>query len=134
MTTQSSGDGNSLLLSARELRGIMADAMRHTYALEGFNDPCLAVCRWHLLPVGQRQFDILIDCEITNEIEALKDEPDFLIANARARGEIQVLDRVTIQLVLPGGWSIQQANDREQRGFAASRGSGHGHVLSLSDC
>ena len=86
-----------------------------------------------LLAVGQRQFDILIDREIADQIETLEDEPDFLVANARALREIEILDRLPIQLIAPAGRRIEQADDREQRRFPAARRPRHGDIFAFID-
>ena len=81
MSGERAGNGHTLLLSTRELRGIMSDAVRHAYSLKRFHDPRLAVSRGHLLPVSEREFDVLVDREIADQVETLKDEADFLIAD-----------------------------------------------------
>jgi len=62
----------------------MVNAMRHTDPLERLHHAILVLHCGHLVAIGEWQFDILIHGEIANEIEALKDETNFLIANARA--------------------------------------------------
>jgi len=69
----------------------MVNAMRHADPLERLHHAILVLHRGHLVAIGEWQFDILIHGEIANEIEALKDETNFLIANARARGKIKML-------------------------------------------
>ena len=76
----------------------------------------------HFLPVGQRQLDVFIYREIANQVETLEDESDLLIADARALGKVEVLDRLAIQRVAAIGRRIEQADDRKQRGLAAARG------------
>ena len=100
LPAQRARHGDALLLTARELRRIVPHAMRHADAFQRLHHPRLAIRRWHPLPIGQRQFDVLINRQIANQIETLEDETDLLIANARSFGEIQVLDRPAVQLVL----------------------------------
>ena len=71
----------------------MPHAVRHADPLQRFHHPLLAFRRRHLLPVGQWQLDVFVDGEIANQIETLEDEPDLLVANARALREVEVLHR-----------------------------------------
>ena len=111
----------------------MPHPVRHADALERFHHALLAVGRRHLLPVGERQFDVLVHREIADQVETLEDESDLLVADARALCEVQVLDRLAVQQVAPVGGRVQQADDREQRGLAAARRARHGHVLAFVD-
>src|SRR5215470_1661930 len=106
-----------LLLTSRKLRRVMPHAVGHAHALEGFHNSLFALGRWHLLAIGQGQLDVLIDGKIANQIETLKDEADFPVANARTLCEIQVLDWPSIQEVLPARRSVEQPHNREQRGL-----------------
>src|SRR5579864_197374 len=101
MSSKCAGHGNALLLTAGKLRRVMTNAVRHANALEGFHHALLAIGRGHPLPVSQGQLDVLIDGEIANQVKTLEDEANLLIANARARAEIQALDRLAIKLILP---------------------------------
>ena len=102
-------------------------------AFERFHDALLAVRRGHSLAVGERQFDVFVDRQIADQVETLKDESDFLVADARALGEIEVLDRLSVQRVAARGRRIEQADDRKQRRLAAARRARHGHVLSFGN-
>ena len=104
--------GYTLLLTSGELRRIVPDAMRHAHALQRFHDPLLALGRRHPLPVRQRQFDVLVDREIPNQVETLEDESDLLVADAGPLGKIQVLHRLVVQHVAASGGSVEQADDR----------------------
>ena len=64
--------------------------------------------------IGQRQLDVLVHREIADEVEALEDESDFPVANARPIGEIQVRDRLAVQFVVARGRRVEQADDGEQ--------------------
>src|SRR3979411_1611288 len=82
-------DGDALLLTARELAGKVLRAMRHADALERGFDTLLPLRRLHAA-VGRGQLDVLEDGEVANQVEALEDEPDLAVADARAfrRGEL----------------------------------------------
>ena len=98
----------------------MPDSVRHADALQRFHDTFFALRRRHSLPVGQRQFHVLVNREIANQIETLKYETNLAVANAGAGCKIQVFDRLVVQPVLPAGRRIEQAHNRKERGLAAS--------------
>ena len=75
--------GDALLLSARELARQMFRPMRHAHAFERLGDALAALGRPHAA-IGERQLDVLEHGEIADQIEALEDEPDLAIADARA--------------------------------------------------
>ena len=91
---QRASHSHALLLAAGKLRRIMPEPVRHSDALQRFHHSLLAVGGGHSLPVGQRQFHVLVNREIADQVETLKDETDFLVANARPLGEIQIFDRL----------------------------------------
>ena len=76
--------GDTLLLTAGELRGIVPHAMRHAHALQRFLTRFLRSAAG-MPPVGQRQFDVLVHGQIADQVETLEDEADLLVADARAR-------------------------------------------------
>src|SRR6266545_4248079 len=76
------GDGHALLLTPGELTWQVFCAMRHPYALQSSGDKRLALTGAHSA-ISQWQLDILKDSEIPDQIEALKNETNFAIANAR---------------------------------------------------
>ena len=97
LSPQCAGDGDTLLLTARKLRGIVPHAVRHADALQRLHDALFAFGGRHPLPVGQWQLDVFVDGQIADQIEALEDEADLLIANARALSEIEILDCLSVQ-------------------------------------
>ena len=125
--------GHALLLTAGELRRIVPQAMRHADALQRLQHAALALGDWHAVAIGQRQLDILIDREIADQVETLKDEADLAVADARAVAEIQVRHRLAVQVVVAAGGRVQQSDDGQQRGLAAARRAGHGNVLALAN-
>jgi energy-coupling factor transporter ATP-binding protein EcfA2 len=80
--SQRAGDSDTLLLTAGELRGIVAKAMRHADAAQRLIDAAFALGGGHAGTIGERELDIFIDGEIADQIETLKDETNLLIANA----------------------------------------------------
>jgi hypothetical protein len=123
---------DALLLPTGKLRGIMLRAMRHLDAFEGVLDFFLALGGGHAA-IGEREFDVFVDGEIADEIEGLKDETDFPIANAGALGELETGDGLAVEGVVPFRGRVEQAKDREEAGFATAGGTGDGEVFSLFD-
>ena len=64
--------------------------MRHAYFFERLLNPLLALAGGHTA-VGERQLHILVNGEIADQIEGLKDETDLAVADARpfTEGEIR---------------------------------------------
>src|SRR5688572_740371 len=106
--------------------------MRHADAFQGFRRAFLSVGRAHAA-VSQRQFNVFVNVEIADQVEALEDKTDLAIAYARTFGKGKVLDRVAIEDVLAVRRRVQQAEDRKKGRFAASGGTGNGNILTLFD-
>src|ERR1019366_7015778 len=132
LPSQRASDGHALLLTAWELRRIVPQALRHPDPLQRFHDSLFSFGGGHSLPVGQRQFHVLVNREIPNKVEALEDEPYFLIADAGPLGEVQVFDWLAVQLVTSGGGSVEQSDDGKQCRLPATRWARHGYILALA--
>ena len=124
--------GDALLLTARELAGQVFRAVRHAHALEGVRDALAALGRPHPA-IGQRQLDVLEHRQIADQVEALEDEPDFPIADTRALRGRELGDRTAVQPYVAGRGRVEQAEDRQQRRFAAARGPPIDDVLAPGD-
>ena len=92
----------------------MLHSVRHAHAFERLLHARFALRRRHARTIGQWQFDILVDSQIADQVEALKDETYLLVADARALREAKVFYRLAIELVRSAGWCIEQADDRQQ--------------------
>src|SRR5690242_16552927 len=82
------GDSDSLLLAAGKLRGIVIQTVRHSYFFQGLADALFAFCPREA-SVRQRQFNVLADSEIPDQIEGLKNETDLEVPNPRSLSERQ---------------------------------------------
>src|SRR6202022_1617903 len=94
---------DALLLTAGELRGVMAESMSHADALQRALHFLLALAGAGAA-IGERQLDVLVDGEVANQVECLKDKTDFAIANARAFANGQIRDGLAVQPVVAVGW------------------------------
>jgi len=67
---------HALLLAAGQLTGQVLRAVRHSDSFERLVRTRLPLGCLHS-PIGQRQFDILVDREVANQVKTLEYEPDF---------------------------------------------------------
>ena len=91
----------------------MFDAVTHANALQGVHHALLALGRGHVA-VGKGQLNVLIDRQIADQVEALEDESDLAIADARALAHVQVRDLMAVQNILAIGRRVEQADDGKQ--------------------
>ncbi len=120
---------NTLLLAARKLRRIMANAMQHADFFERLMHHLLAFGRGHGA-VGQRQLYVLIYVEIADQVERLEDEADFAIADACALAHLHAIHTSAIQRIGAMRRRIEQAQNRQQGGLTAARWTGDGDILA----
>ncbi len=122
----------ALLLAAGELPGIMPHAMRHSDAVEGLVNSSLTVNAGHAA-VGERQLDVLVHGQVADQIEGLKNEADFPIADAGALGRLEGVHRLLVQHVNALRRRIEEAEDGQQRRFSAARWTRDGDELAFAD-
>src|SRR5205085_4821464 len=103
-------NSDTLLLTTGELARQVLRAMGHADAFERFGGPFLSVRRTHSA-IRQRQFNVLVNREIADQVKALKNETDFTISNPRSLGKRKVLDRMVIENVLTICRRIEQTED-----------------------
>src|ERR1044072_7325265 len=80
--------------------------------------------------VDQRQFDVVQSCRAREQVERLKDEADFLIANAREFIVVHIGDVLAVQPVLSLRWCIETADQVHQRRLAGTGWTNDGDVLA----
>src|SRR6266480_2382142 len=68
-----------------------------------------------------------------DQVEALKDESDFTIADARPLRSRELGDGTMVQFVGAPGWRVEQPENREKRRFAAAGWPADRHVLAAGD-
>ena len=76
-------NGHALLLAAGELSRHVAGTMAYAHAVHDLRHAPLAFGRRHVA-VEQRELDIFGHIQLFNQVEALKDEADVLLANHAA--------------------------------------------------
>src|SRR5262245_10757882 len=110
----------------------MARAMGHADAVERTFDALLTFGSWHS-PIRQRQLHVLVDRQVTDEIEALKDEADLTIPNARTLSGRESRDRLLPQQELAVARRIQQAEDGQQRRLPGTRRTRDRNILASTN-
>ncbi len=113
LSTDCACDCDALLLTAGQLAGQVLRTMRHADSLECFSNAFLAFAGAHAA-ISQRQFDVLINGQVADEVEALKDKSDLAVSDPCALGERKILDRVAVEDVLTVRRCIQQSENRKQ--------------------
>ena len=91
-----------------------------------------AVARAHSA-ISQRQLDVFENRQVADQIEALENESDLAIANSRALRERKIRHLVPFERVTSVRWRVEQAEDRQQRRFAAARRSGDRNVFAVAN-
>src|SRR5262245_11389950 len=110
----------------------MLGAVAHPHPFERFRHARAALRRPHA-PVGERQLDVLVDRQVANEVEALKNEADLAVADARALRRLQIRDRLIVQRIVAFGRCVEQTEDGQQGRLAAAGGPRYGNVLAGAD-
>src|SRR5206468_4397447 len=84
-------------------------------------------------PVKKRELDVFQRAGPRDQIEALKDEPDFPVPNLREGILSRPRNIPPIQPVVAASGGVQAADNVHERGFAGPRGAHDRHELSTLD-
>ena len=132
ITDESARYGNALLLTAGKLCGEVLRTVGHLDAFERAPDFFLAFGGGHSA-IGKGEFHVLIDSEIADEVEGLKNEADFAVADTRSVAELQAGNRLAVEGVIPFRGRVEQAEDGKERGLPTAGRAGDGEVFALFD-
>src|ERR1700678_165469 len=112
-TRERAGDGHALLLSARELRGVVTRPGRQADAFQGllYSPPPLRSVE---SAIAQRYVDIVLHVQIGNQIEGLKNEADLLVAQPRALVVVQAANIGAVELIFAAAEFLEQTRDRQE--------------------
>ena len=113
------GNGNALHLPARHFGGLFDQLAAQPDALQRFFG-ALAALGLGDARKRQRQLDVLQHRLVRDEVVALKDKADRVVAVAVPIAVVEVLGRDTADDQVAAGGLIQPADDVEQRRFAAA--------------
>ena len=115
------GDGHALLLAARELVGMMVRAIRQAHEFERPQRPGVEFFRRQTrAPVEHWQLHIFQRRGPREEVEALEDEPDFLIAEVGQRVAVERGNIHAVEPVASAGRAVEAAEDVHHGGFAGA--------------
>ena len=81
---------------------------------QGMEDQVAALLSIKVVAVGQRQLNVLNRAHVGDQVECLKDETDFAIANARTLRQLQTLNGLAVQRVCSIRRRIEQAQDGQK--------------------
>jgi hypothetical protein len=106
-------DGNALLLAAGQLAGQVFLAVRHANTFERRFNSVATVGRFQA-SVSKGKLYVLENCEVADQVEALKYETDFAIAYAGALGKRKIRDRLSVEPVVAVRRRVEQSEYGEQ--------------------
>ena len=95
IANESAGYGDTLLLTAGKLLGIVFGAVVHANTFERVLRFLFAFGGTNAAIV-ERQLDVFVDSEIANQIKGLKDKTDFAITDASAFGNLEIGNRLAV--------------------------------------
>jgi len=124
--------GHPLLLPPRQLLREMVLARHELHLLQHRQHPFLPG-RGRDAEIEQRQLHILKHRQLVDEVEALEDEADIRFAELGPPALGVAGNLLTQEEVFTRAGRVEQAEDVEQRGFAAARGTHHRDELPRLD-
>src|ERR1700682_2468467 len=125
------GDGDALLLPAREFVGQVAGAFQQTDRFERGHRPLAPL--QVVARVNERHLDVVYRTRARNQVVGLEDEADLSIANPGQLVVGQCRHVVAIEDVAAGRWLVEAADQVHQRAFARTGRSHDGDELALRD-
>ena len=117
---QCASDGHALHLTARHLVGLFVDLIAQSHLLQRIDGAATALGAGNARE-GQRQFDVGKNGLVGNEVVALKDESDGVIAVGVPVAVGVLLGGAAVDDQVAVGVTIQTAENVEQRGFTTAR-------------
>src|SRR5690554_2126223 len=127
---QGTGQRHTLTLAARQLAGIMINALCQPHLLQhflGLFASPIAV----LAPNNQRHGDVIKRRKLRQQMMKLVDEAQAAIAQLAAPGFGQAFGRYAVDKYRPGGGLIEQAQGVQQGTLARPRSANNGDHLAL---
>lgn len=129
---EGSGDGDALLLSAREFEGFIVEPVAEADALEdvgGFLDGVFAA----VATKCHREHDILQGAHDSDEVEGLKNVADAVATHPGLLGFGEVEEGFAFEENASLGGNIEGADLVEECGFSGTGGSHDGKKLATAD-
>ena len=125
------GQRHALLLAARELRGIVAEAVAEAHLFEFGSRAFVRIARAGKL---ERRRDVFKRGHGRDQVKGLEDDADALAAKSRQGVFVQAaeLDAVDLNFAFIG--PLKAGHDHEQRRFARTGSPDYADRLALADC
>ena len=132
LTDQRAGDRHSLLLSAAQLVRQRMHARSQAHLVDHAVDAAAPLPGGEI-PVSQRQRDVVADVEVRDEIEALEDEAELLVAERRPLPIRQRHHVMAVQAVAAAVEVVEQTRHVQERRLARSGRPHDGDELAGED-
>ncbi len=132
MIDQGARDRDALALAAGEFIGTVGHPVNKIYFCQRLLGH-LVTLRAGNAPVNQRQLDVVQSGGARQQIESLKDEPDFLIANTREFIIVHLRNVLAVKPIISLRSRIETTNQVHQRRFARAGWTGNGEILTAMD-
>src|SRR5215213_277431 len=117
MIHERAGNSDTLSLTARELVGLVRHTLSQVHGVERFLRHFMSLRRANTT-VNQRQLNVVKRSSAREQVECLKNETDFLVANASKLVVIHLRDVLAVKPVLTLRRSIETADQVHQRRLA----------------
>src|SRR6185503_4455804 len=114
MVDQGPSDGDALTLSSGQLIGTVRYAIREIDRLESLRGHLVPLCGSDTT-IYQGQFNVMKRRGPCQQVEGLKNETDFLIANARQLVVVHLGNVFGVEPVFALAWRVETANKIHQR-------------------
>src|SRR5580698_2273235 len=108
----------------------MSGAMPDLHALQCFSRTLSAFAGRYTSVIKERHLNIFLHVQLIDQVEALKDEANKVLAQIGQLSFGFARDVLAIEPVLSRGGGIEHPDDVEKRGFAAAGGSHDRHELA----
>ena len=131
---EGAGDGDALLLAAGELVGVVVGAGCEADGLEGLEGAGAAGFGGVAVAlVEEGEFDVFEGGGAGEEVEALEDESDFLVADVGEFVAVELGDVCAVEEVVAGGGAVEAADHVHEGGFAGAAGAHEGDEFAGLD-
>ena len=122
------GHGHTLLLPARELLREVLAPVHDLHLLEHRFYPLFALGGFDP-GIDERQLHILVHGELVDQVEALEDKADVVLAQVGPLALVEAGHFNAVELEAAAVWVVEQADNVQQGRFATSGGPHHGNEL-----
>lgn len=130
---QGPGDGDTLLLTAGELAGMVMQAVGEADERQFVLGALTALAKGDAAGVEERELDVFERRSASQQIEILKDEAETVIADAGSLVTRHVGDFFAGQAVAAAGGAVEAAEHVHEGGFSGAGRAHKGYVFAFFD-